>query len=90
MKNHINMYSPTILMNLYLVPPLFSLIGNTALGVYLFWKTPTTKVTYAFSFLILLLVGWAFSETMMRSQSTAEDAFFWGKILYLKSVVGCP
>jgi hypothetical protein len=85
MKNHINMHSLTILMNLYLVPSLLSLIGNTALGVYLFWKNPTTKVTYAFSLLILLLVGWAFSETMMRSQSTAEDAFFWAKILYLNN-----
>ncbi len=72
-------------MNLYLVPSLLSVVGNIALGVCVFWKNPTTKVTYAFSILVLLLVGWAFSETMMRSQSTEENALFWGKMLYLNN-----
>lgn len=79
------MYSTMIAMNLYLVLPILSMVGNIALGVYLFWKNPNTKVTYAFSLLILLLVGWAFSDTMMRSRSIEEDAFFWGKMLYLNN-----
>lgn len=72
-------------MDLYIIPPLLSLVGNAILGLYLIVKNPNSKVTYAFSVLVLLLVGWAFSETMMRSQSNPEVAVFWGKILYINA-----
>lgn len=70
-------------MNLYLVPSILSLIGNSALVVYLNVKSPKSKITYTFTILALLLVGWAFTETMMRSRPTPEAALFWSKILYL-------
>lgn len=69
-------------MNPYLIPPILALVGNALLGVYLIAKNPNSKVTYAFSILVLFLVGWSFSEIMMRSQSDAEAALRWSKILY--------
>ncbi|MGD2250898.1 MAG: DUF835 domain-containing protein [Candidatus Methanofastidiosia archaeon] len=72
-------------MHLYIIPSLLSLVGNAILGLYLIVKNPNSKVTYAFSVLVLLLVGWAFSETMMRNQIDPEQAVFWGKILYLNA-----
>lgn len=72
-------------MHLYLIPPAVSLLGNATLGFYLIKKNPSSRVTHAFSVLILLLMGWAFSEIMMRSRPNEEAALFWGKILYLNS-----
>lgn len=72
-------------MDLYPIPSLLSLIGNAALGIYLNMKNPGSRVTYAFTVLIALLMGWAFSEMMMRSQSNVEAAFLWSKIFYLNS-----
>lgn len=82
-QNHIKGYSKSKIMDMYLVPSILSLIGNASLGIYLNVKNPHKMVTYAFTVLVLLLMGWAFSETMMRSQSDAESALFWSKMLYL-------
>lgn len=71
-------------MELYLIPSILSLVGNALLGIYVNVKSPKSKVTYAFTVLILLLMGWAFSETMMRSQSV-ETALFWSKVSYVHS-----
>lgn len=77
---------PTVkAMNLYLMPSILSLIGNAVLGIHLIIKNPNSRVTHAFTVLILLLMGWAFSEIVMRSQSDAGIAFFWSKILYLNN-----
>ncbi|MBU7014080.1 MAG: DUF835 domain-containing protein [Theionarchaea archaeon] len=72
-------------MHLYLIPPAVALVGNAAMGFHLMRRTPSSRVTRAFSFLILLLMGWAFSEIMMRSSPDEETALFWGRILYLNS-----
>jgi len=84
-QNHIKGYAKSKIMHLYLVPSILSLVGNAFLGIYVNVKNPHKKVTYAFTVLVLLLMGWAFSETIMRSQSDAENALFWSKILYLNS-----
>lgn len=84
-QTHIRTGSTVKAMNLYLIPPILAFAGNAFLGVYLFVKNPNSKVTYTFSVLVVLLMGWAFSETMMRSQSDAETALLWGRILYVNT-----
>lgn len=70
-------------MDIYLIPSILSIGGNAVLGIYVNIKTPSSKVTSAFTILLAFLMGWAFSETMMRSQSHIETAFFWGRIFYV-------
>lgn len=72
-------------MNPYVIPSILALVGNALLGIYLIKKNPRSRVTYAFFVLVLLLMGWAFSEIMMRSQSDAEQALHWSKVLYSHS-----
>lgn len=84
-QTHIRECPSVRAMNPYLIPSILALIGNAILGIYLIVKNPHSKVTYAFFILTLLLVGWAFSETVMRSQSDAEPALYWSKILYFHS-----
>jgi hypothetical protein len=64
---------------------MLSLVGNAGLGIYLNRKNPHSRVTYAFSILVLLLMGWAFSEIMMRSRSDEEIALLWSRLLYLNA-----
>ena len=82
-QNHIKESSPLETMKLYLIPPILSVAGNLILGIYLNMKNPRSKVTYAFTVMVMLLVGWALAEIMMRIQTSPERALFWSKIFYL-------
>ncbi len=73
-------------MNPYIVLFILPLVGNAALGTYVIVKNPKSKVTREFFVLALLLVGWAFAESMMRTRTTAGAALFWSKILYLNNL----
>lgn len=72
-------------MSFHLFLSILPLIGNAVLGCYLLMKNPRSKISYAFCVMVSLLVGWSFTEIMMRIQSEPEVALFWGKILYVNA-----
>lgn len=72
-------------MSFHLFLSILPLIGNAALGCYLIVKNPRSKISYAFFVMVLLLVGWSFSETMMRIQTDPQVALLWSEILYLNA-----
>lgn len=74
-------------MNIITLLGIFNAIFAVSLGVFIFFKTPRTKLSLVFLIFTLSLGIISFSQFHMRMSGSFNEAFFWSKIFGIWPIV---